>query len=442
MPGAARRYLPDITDRPPPRGWPWSGLAVLSLLVCACSSGEPTAPRVEPTGNLTGTLSSDWWGAPAVVPAVEVRLSGASSASTTSDADGVYRFDHIAPGAYTLVVEGGRFHTGLTVPASIAANATDTVDLVLSRGSTRLEGSALNRFDGSAYPWTVAIALEPEGRDTVASALTDSLGRFVVTLPMGRYAARFSDATGRRLYDFGADSALELTEPISGLVVRLLPMMEGGLSIDFESPDLAQGEWNRTISPFAHIETGTWFSPVQPSSGASYTLVTGLVINAFTSACVPPADRDQKLATGVSGSGASGSSSSVGFSAGAIRADFQGWLPVGTIVQAELQSGATATGRIHLLDAAGNEVAMVAESLGPPIGTCVEGRMDAGRTVVSGTVGVPTSSVIFDVVPPTGSPGLVWVMDDVVVRLASPAASTTIPNPDRFGWSDPGRRDP
>lgn len=430
MSRSTRRYLQSNSDRPQHRGFPPIGLTLLGLLVCACSSGEPTAPRIEvqATGNLTGKLSSDWWGVTVGAGAMGVRLSGASSASTTSDGDGVYRFDGLAPGDYTLVVEGGHLHTGLSVSVSVAASSTDTVDLVLERDTTRVEGSALNRFDGSAFQETVGVDFVPEGRDTLVSALTDSQGRFVLTLPKGPYIARFSETTGRRLYDFGADSALTLTEPTSDIAVRLLPMMEHGFSIDFEAPELASGEWNRTIDPFVHVEAGTRFSAVQPPSGASYTLVTGLVVNAFTSACVPPADLDQKLGTGVAGAGSSGSSSSVGFSGGGIRADFEGWLPVGTVVRAELQSGATANGRIHLLDAAGNEVTMVSDSLGPPIGTCVEGRMDAGRTVVSATVDVPTASVIFDVVAPTGSAGFVWVLDDVALHSPTRYRGSTFPD--------------
>ena len=395
-------------------------VAVSSLvlaMVLGCSSDQLTTPETLSTGTLTGTVSSNWWGTSVRVTDAAVRLEGSSPMSTTSDASGRYRFDGIPAGTYTMTVDGGNEHESWSGQAIVSAGTVQALNITLERRTAVIRGTVVNRFDDSAFTTAIRVEFVPAERDTVVSLLTDNVGDFTLPLPMGSYAPRFKDPAGTSLFDFERDSVVDLRDGSTELKVRVLPMADEDFLIDFESPKLPFMTWNRTIHPYSDEVSGTRFSTTAPPAGASYVPVTGLVVNAFTSACAPPSDMDQKLGTGVAGSGASGSTSSVGFSANPIRADFSAWLPPGTVLTAEFQSLATAFGRIHLLGANGDELNVVSDSLGPPQGTCVQGRGDAGRKKLSVSINSPVASLIFDVVGPNGSSGYVWVLDDVQVTV-------------------------
>ena len=98
-----------------------------------------------------------------------------------------------------------------------------------------------------------------------------------------------------------------------GVVLALLwfssaPAPAQSSGIDFETPSLGTAP-NQQIDPYVDTATGTSFT-------ADGNGVIGLVKNSATSACVAPADANQKLGTGTD-------KSNIGLSGFGIKATFQ-----------------------------------------------------------------------------------------------------------------------
>ena len=113
----------------------------------------------------------------AVVPNAEVTISNAEfgfTQTTTTDADGVYQFQELRPGTYTLTVKAAGFATVRQsgVVLLVAVRTTNDVRLEIASGITTVEvtgvAQTINTQDatlGNAFNQTQISALPFEGRD-------------------------------------------------------------------------------------------------------------------------------------------------------------------------------------------------------------------------------------------------------------------------------------
>lgn len=162
--------------------------------------------------------------------------------------------------------------------------------------------------------------------------------------------------------------------------------------VDFESPPL--GALNRmTIDPYT-------------APGVTFTTVTegdvGIVKNSATSACVDPADANQKLGSAPTGG-------AVGMGPKAIRATFSPPLAGEVNVSVEFQTGSGETIRLRLLNPAGGVVATSTAIASPDGGTCGFPGGQRARTVVGASKRGTVASAIMDVSSNTSS---IFVLDD------------------------------
>ncbi|MFD9411166.1 S8 family serine peptidase [Streptomyces sp. NPDC059989] len=127
-------------------------------------------------GALAGTVRSG--GAP--VAGVKVTADGPIDRTTTTAADGTYRFASLSVGDYALTA--AKFGYGpQTATATVTENATATGDFSLTQAASGKLTGTVSSAAGPAAGASVTIA------DTPVTATTDAQGRFEVTLPHGTY---------------------------------------------------------------------------------------------------------------------------------------------------------------------------------------------------------------------------------------------------------------
>lgn len=176
--------------------------------------------------------------------------------------------------------------------------------------------------------------------------------------------------------------------------------------IDFETPPLGAAS-RQTINPYIDAATGVLF--VSPG------FEVGLVRNFQTSACVEPADNNQKLGMGPIGGDA------VGLSNNLIRADFPTTLPGPVMVSVEFQAALASGLRLRLYNEADIQVASVLVVAQPAGGTCGFPGPQRARTVVSAMSMDDVARVRMDV--PNGA---VFVLDNFTFEsLTVPTESAT-----------------
>ncbi len=169
--------------------------------------------------------------------------------------------------------------------------------------------------------------------------------------------------------------------------------------IAFESPSLG-ADSSRVINPYVDSATGVTFQR-DGASGVNY--VVGLVKNSGTSACVDPADSNQKLGVGID-------NGAVGFSSTAVRATFPTTLNPPVVVSAIFQTGAGQPLRIRLFGPTGNQVAANIETSWPANGTCGLPGDPRARTAVTAISAQPVAYAVIDMEAATES--RVFVIDD------------------------------
>ncbi len=178
------------------------------------------------------------------------------------------------------------------------------------------------------------------------------------------------------------------------LVIATSPA--SAVTIDFETPSLG-GLDRMVVSPY--------FAP-----GVSFVAVpqgittgeVGLVKNSATSACVEPADANQKLGGAPAGSGA------IGLSDFTIRANFSPYLTGPVQVSAQFQTISGSTLRILLYNNYGYLVASKVETALPGDGTCGFPGNPRARRTVTATGGGTVAYALLDVEPN----GVVFVIDE------------------------------
>ncbi|MCX5192688.1 S8 family serine peptidase [Streptomyces sp. NBC_00249] len=134
------------------------------------------APRGA-VGALAGTVRAEG-GEP--VAGAKVTADGPIARTTTTAADGSYRFPALSVGAYALTAS--KFGYGQRdASATVSENATATGDFTLARAPS---GTLTGTVSGPAGP-AAGAAVTVAG--TPVTATTDDRGRFEVTLPHGTY---------------------------------------------------------------------------------------------------------------------------------------------------------------------------------------------------------------------------------------------------------------
>jgi len=178
------------------------------------------------------------------------------------------------------------------------------------------------------------------------------------------------------------------------------------VTADFETPDLG-GATSVAFPDYVDADTSVRFTAVADHVSDE---VIGLVTNQATTACVDPADTNQKLGTGIDSS-----PGSMGFSGFAIRADFPGPLPRGATISAQFQTIAGVPLRVRVFDEAGNEVGATQAVAGPASGTCGNPGDARARTTVMATALAPASYAILDLAQFTSA--YVFVIDDFSLSI-------------------------
>ncbi|MEU8777527.1 S8 family serine peptidase [Streptomyces sp. NPDC048606] len=137
------------------------------------------APRGS-VGALAGTVRSED-GAP--VAGARVTADGPTDRTTTTAADGTYRFPALSVGSYALTA--AKFGYGQrAVTAEVTENATATGDFTLTAAPSGKLTGTVSTAAGPTAGASVTIV------DTPVTATTDERGRFEVTLPHGTYEIR------------------------------------------------------------------------------------------------------------------------------------------------------------------------------------------------------------------------------------------------------------
>ncbi|HET8683421.1 MAG TPA: carboxypeptidase regulatory-like domain-containing protein [Micromonosporaceae bacterium] len=148
------------------------------------------APR-GPTGTLTGVVTDAGTGA--AVAGVTVSVSGPSSRSTTTDANGRYTL-LLTPGTYSVTAGGGLYQSQTVTGVVVNANQTTTRNFALTRLPTgTLTGTVTDSSNGAALAGATVVATGP----VTVSRTTDSTGRYTMTLPIGSYSVTASLALYR-----------------------------------------------------------------------------------------------------------------------------------------------------------------------------------------------------------------------------------------------------
>ena len=106
-------------------------LRAVALLALIAGAGAPAATQTL-TGSIAGTVSDEQGG---VLPGVTVSLMGRTGTRTAvTDATGVYRFQAVDPGTYTLEAELSGFQTRRRENIVISVGTPLTIDLALGVG--------------------------------------------------------------------------------------------------------------------------------------------------------------------------------------------------------------------------------------------------------------------------------------------------------------------
>ncbi|MCB0122258.1 MAG: hypothetical protein KDE58_08455, partial [Caldilineaceae bacterium] len=185
-----------------------------------------------------------------------------------------------------------------------------------------------------------------------------------------------------------------------GVVLALLwfssaPAPAQSSGIDFETPSLGTAP-NQQIDPYVDTATGTSFT-------ADGNGVIGLVKNSATSACVAPADANQKLGTGTD-------KSNIGLSGFGIKATFQQPLQPPARVSVDFQTGVDVPVRLQLFN---EKDELVGETLTTTDATGSNCNQAGGDRAVKRVVATSTQAVayaILDLESQTG--GRVFVIDN------------------------------
>jgi iron complex outermembrane receptor protein len=198
-----------------------------ALLAAAVSLASPAASAAQTTGAagaggaLAGTVRTSAGGP---VAGAAVRLTG-TTRSTTTDTDGAFRLERLAPGEYLLEVESARFGTAAAAVV-LAAGETATLEVVLDL-SVHAEEVVVTTTAEAAALADVAQPIGVLAGDELAAASRGSLGETLATQP------------GVSATSFGAGASRPIIRGQGGNRVRILENGVGSGDASNTSPDHA-----------------------------------------------------------------------------------------------------------------------------------------------------------------------------------------------------------
>lgn len=256
--------------------------AALSFLLTAAllvGSASPSALAAPATGDIVGTITSPSGGIPD--GSVHVQLFGESSRTTTTDANGTYRFDDVPAGAYLIYLTylgTGPIVTqmywdgtiaGALEPLQLEADATLTVTSRLLATAT-ITGTVAGA-GGEALPSATISATWGATARSYSGVFDPVTGTYRITgLPPGSYRVAFgSTPRWRTAYWDGASSLAAATRidvaegaTVTGIGAVLTRSTSIGGQVVMDDDGV--------LSPFSGYVT-LW-----PTSGANGILTTSL----------------------------------------------------------------------------------------------------------------------------------------------------------------------
>ncbi|MEH0973334.1 S8 family serine peptidase [Micromonospora sp. CPCC 205546] len=138
-----------------------------------------SAAPIGDTGTLAGKVTDATTGAP--IAGATVTLTGAAERELTTGADGTYS-SLLPAGDYQVAVAAFGYQAK-TTPATVARNATTTVDVALTAvPSVTVSGTVT---DGSGHGWPLYAKVTVEGQSGVSDYTTPVNGRYSLKLPAG-----------------------------------------------------------------------------------------------------------------------------------------------------------------------------------------------------------------------------------------------------------------
>lgn len=203
-----------------------AALPVLALALCATCAGRPHGHRVHlTTGALAGIARDLDSGDPVSAADLHAHLEGESALlATVTSPRGLYAFDQLAPGSYTLVAE----FAGQPVEIqhiAVAAGETTLVDVMFTLGRptpvvidyAAIQSAVITRFHPAHLPagtgllegfvadttthqrMAGAVVTAVDGDGLTQQTVSDDAGRFAFTgLVPGRYAVSAYYTVGQR----------------------------------------------------------------------------------------------------------------------------------------------------------------------------------------------------------------------------------------------------
>ncbi|KAB1143627.1 S8 family serine peptidase [Micromonospora sp. AMSO12t] len=138
-----------------------------------------SAAPIGDTGTLAGKVTDATTGAP--IAGATVTLTGAADRELTTGADGTYS-SLLPAGDYQVAVAAFGYQAK-TTPATVARNATTTVDVALTAvPSVTVSGTVT---DGSGHGWPLYAKVTVQGQSGVSDYTTPVNGRYSLKLPAG-----------------------------------------------------------------------------------------------------------------------------------------------------------------------------------------------------------------------------------------------------------------
>jgi choice-of-anchor A domain-containing protein len=150
----------------------WAADPYLTAIAIRALAATASAPPPASTGQVSGTVIDQ--ATSASLSGVQVALTGAQSASATTDASGGFAVAGLAPGSYTVAISKAGYSTA-SIPVTVTVGVTSnlgTIRLQAATTTASLQGVVRDGSTGTAITGaTVAIA-------GGASATTDAAGSY------------------------------------------------------------------------------------------------------------------------------------------------------------------------------------------------------------------------------------------------------------------------
>lgn len=140
----------------------------------------------EPLCRVIGTVKDEKTGAPISGADVKAILSDGNTRSAMTDSDGVYYFDKLLPGIYSLTASAANYAPITYSNRNFEVFTTNSVNFSLQKMDVVIEGVVTNKDTSEPIPVATVTALLPDG--TTRFAATNANGGYIFEyLPEGEY---------------------------------------------------------------------------------------------------------------------------------------------------------------------------------------------------------------------------------------------------------------